>query len=219
MTRQSSQNRPQVILFNAVSLDGRTTGFEVDLGLFYGIAQGFGEDATLAGCDTLLAATPADAGDSAADSATAKDGPLLVAVDSRGRLTNWSYWTAQPMWTRWISLGSERTPKAHLDRLERAGVRALRFGDDRVDIATALDTLAKEYDIGRLRVESGGHLNGALLAAGLADELHLLVHPVLAGGTQGPRFDEGLPAQLFNLEFAGSELQEGGNVLLSYRTR
>jgi 2,5-diamino-6-(ribosylamino)-4(3H)-pyrimidinone 5'-phosphate reductase len=32
-----------------------------------------------------------------------------------------------------------------------------------------------------VRVDSGGALNGALLRAGLVDEVSLLVHPVLAG--------------------------------------
>ena len=32
-----------------------------------------------------------------------------------------------------------------------------------------------------MRVDSGGALNGALLRAGLVDEISLLVHPVLVG--------------------------------------
>jgi 2,5-diamino-6-(ribosylamino)-4(3H)-pyrimidinone 5'-phosphate reductase len=47
--------RPRVILHNAVSLDGRVTGFFVDLGIYYRLASHWGEDVTLAGCDTLLA--------------------------------------------------------------------------------------------------------------------------------------------------------------------
>lgn len=30
--------RPKVILFNAISVDGRTTGFNVDMETFYGLA-------------------------------------------------------------------------------------------------------------------------------------------------------------------------------------
>jgi 2,5-diamino-6-(ribosylamino)-4(3H)-pyrimidinone 5'-phosphate reductase len=48
--------RPNVILHNALSLDGRITGFPVDLGLYYQVASSWKEDVTLAGCDTLLAA-------------------------------------------------------------------------------------------------------------------------------------------------------------------
>jgi len=47
---------PKVILYAATSLDGRSTGFSVDLEQFYSLAQGIGEDCSLVGCDTLLAA-------------------------------------------------------------------------------------------------------------------------------------------------------------------
>ena len=47
---------PHVIIHNVVSLDGRNSGFEPDLGLFYGLIGEWREDATLVGCDTLLSA-------------------------------------------------------------------------------------------------------------------------------------------------------------------
>jgi hypothetical protein len=37
--------KPKVILYTAMSLDGRTTGFSVDMGLFYSLAQQWGENA------------------------------------------------------------------------------------------------------------------------------------------------------------------------------
>ncbi len=47
---------PRVIMHNAVSVDGRLDWIEPDLGAFYGIAAGFGEDATLVGSETILSA-------------------------------------------------------------------------------------------------------------------------------------------------------------------
>jgi len=47
---------PRVIIHNAVSMNGQTTGFPVDLGLYYGLVSRWKENATLAGADTLLAA-------------------------------------------------------------------------------------------------------------------------------------------------------------------
>ena len=52
--------RPYVILHNAVNLDGYVTGFDVDLGLYYELSSSWEEDATLAGCDTLLTGLAAD---------------------------------------------------------------------------------------------------------------------------------------------------------------
>lgn len=210
--------RPSVVLFNAISLDGRTTGFIVDMGLFYGIAAGFGEDVTLAGCDTMLAATPPQApGQDAPPPVPPRDGPALVVVDSGGRLSGWPYWMAQPMWGRWFALGSHATPRDHVDSIERLGVVCRAFGEQRVDLGAALAALASDYGFARMRVESGGRLNAALLVAGLVDEMHLLVCPVLAGGTQGPRFAPDLPDRLFDLEFVAAEPKDGGTVLLSYR--
>jgi diaminohydroxyphosphoribosylaminopyrimidine deaminase/5-amino-6-(5-phosphoribosylamino)uracil reductase len=52
--------------------------------------------------------------------------------------------------------------------------------DGRVDLAALLDTLGAR-GVNELHVESGGKLNGALLAAGLVDELLLYLAPCLLG--------------------------------------
>ena len=43
---------PRVIIHNQASVDGRMDWVVPDLGLFYGIASRFGEEATLAGSNT-----------------------------------------------------------------------------------------------------------------------------------------------------------------------
>ncbi len=87
--------KPRVIVYAAVSLDGRTTGFPVDLGLFYSLVQQWDEDATLVGSNTFLEAEDQipetgeipDASDQsgAFDGAGEKRRPLLVVPDSQGR--------------------------------------------------------------------------------------------------------------------------------------
>ncbi|HJX61267.1 MAG TPA: dihydrofolate reductase family protein, partial [Dehalococcoidia bacterium] len=56
-------------------------------------------------------------------------------------------------------------------------------GDDHVDLRAALEELNARYGVKVVRVDSGGTLNGALLRAGLVDEVSLLIHPSLVGGT------------------------------------
>ncbi|MDY6796096.1 MAG: hypothetical protein SWK76_12605 [Actinomycetota bacterium] len=46
---------PKVIIHNAVTVDGRLTGFMPDMGLYYDMTGSFGEDLTLSGADTALA--------------------------------------------------------------------------------------------------------------------------------------------------------------------
>ena len=85
----SSSPLPRVIVHTAVSLDGRTTGFDGDIGLFYELAATWKEDASLNGSDTLIAAEAewADSGDGGETRQKASESaPLLVVPDSRGRV-------------------------------------------------------------------------------------------------------------------------------------
>lgn len=105
---------PKVILYTAISLDGRTTGFPVDLGLFYSLAQRWHEDASLAGCDTLLSAPVDTAEQEAPGTAPAVSAddprPILVVTDSRGRLKSWPFLQKQPYWKGFVSLCTRRPP-------------------------------------------------------------------------------------------------------------
>lgn len=56
-----------------------------------------------------------------------------------------------------------------------------------VDFRALLDDLGQR-GIGRLMVEGGSHLHTAFLSAGLADELHMAVGPVVVGDPNAPRF-------------------------------
>ena len=51
------------------------------------------------------------------------------------------------------------------------------------DLAVALQRLRSEYGVESIDCEGGPGLNGTLIPAGLVDELHLVVAPKLAGGS------------------------------------
>jgi riboflavin biosynthesis pyrimidine reductase len=51
------------------------------------------------------------------------------------------------------------------------------------DLGAALRRLRTEHGIESIDCEGGPGLNGTLIPAGLADELHLVIAPKLAGGT------------------------------------
>lgn len=177
---------PHVVIYNAVSLDGRTTGFAVDLGQFYGLASRWEEDATLVGSETILAAerVPADDEDSPVPQVDPGDSrSLLAIVDSQGRVKPWNWLRSQPYWRDAVAICSRSTPKAHLDYLRNKKVDCIIAGDGRADLRAALEELGLRYGVKTVRVDSGGMLNGALLRAGLVDEVSVLVHPALVGGT------------------------------------
>ncbi|MEE8374009.1 MAG: RibD family protein [Dehalococcoidia bacterium] len=181
---------PRVVLHNEVSLDGRFDWVTPDLGQFYELASRWKEDATLAGSETLLSAYPeeqlsADDMEGAQPPEKNPDDtrPLLVVPDSRGRLRSWHLLRKEPYWRDVVALCSRSTPEAYLDYLSERHVEYVVAGDDHVDLRAALEELNARYGVLTVRVDGGGSLNGALLRAGLVDEVSLLIDPCLVGGT------------------------------------
>jgi len=213
--------RPRVIIHNAVSLDGKVTGFEVNLARYYALVPTWKEDATLCGSGTVLAAPEGRVkekdGDVPARKPDPKDKrPLLVVADSRGRVRCWSMLLGAGYWRDGIALCVRQTPAKHIEYLRRRGVSRVVAGDKQVDLASALTLLYSRYHVRTVRADSGGTLNAALLRAGLVDELSLLVHPVLAGTTARPLFADAKPLKsTFRLFY--SERLPGGLVWLRYR--
>ncbi len=184
---------PRVILYNAVSLDGRIDWFTPDIGQFYGLTSVWKEDATLAGSDTIIAAAgdapDEDEEEEAEPLQNAPDDPrpLLVVPDSRGRVHNWQSLRKQPYWRGLVVLCSHATPRSYLESLQRKRIDTIIAGDDHVDLRLALAELVEHYGVQVVRADSGGTLNG-LLRAGLVNEISLLVHPSLVGGTSPRSF-------------------------------
>jgi 2,5-diamino-6-(ribosylamino)-4(3H)-pyrimidinone 5'-phosphate reductase len=163
---------PHVVAHVAVSLDGATTGFEPDIARFYALAGTWREDVTLTGADTVLAQEAALA--AAPRPGPVAAGPLLAVVDGRGRVTQWDALREVGHWRDVLALSCARTPARPGNPPE------VVTGTDRVDLVAALAELARR-GARTVRVDSGGALIGALLAAGLVAEVSLLVHPLLAG--------------------------------------
>ena len=185
--------KPRVIIHNAVSLDGKVTGFEVDMRRYYALVPTWKEDATLCGSGTILAAPEGRVREGDECEPRRKPGPgdrrpLLVVADSRGRVRCWSMLLGAGFWRDGVAICSRRTPDQHLEYLRKRGVSRIVAGDEGVDPARALAILRSRFKVRTIRVDSGGTLNAALLRDGLVDELSLLVHPVLAGTAARPLF-------------------------------
>jgi riboflavin-specific deaminase-like protein len=97
-------------------------------------------------------------------------------------------------------------------------VRAARAGG--LDLPAALAELHARWGVRTVLCEGGPHLNGALLEAGLVDELFLSLAPKLAGGADhgasprivgGPELDPPVALAL------GDVLESESNLLLRYR--
>lgn len=216
---------PFVAVHVAVSLDGRTDGFDADLGLFYEQAARWNEDATLVGSSTVLAADegPEEPDASPGPAEPGDTRPLLVIPDSRGQVRNWLKLMEFPYWRAGVALVTPRTPADYLEYLERRGIEHITTGRERVDLRESLEQLNLLHGIERIRVDSGGVLNGVLLREGLVDEISVMVHPALVGGETPLSFfrEPGSTASARPIELELLELERlrSGVVRVLYRVK
>jgi riboflavin biosynthesis pyrimidine reductase len=79
-----------------------------------------------------------------------------------------------------VLLGPD-VPDAHLAELAGDGVSYVVAPDEAMAPRPLLELLGRELGIKRLLVEGGGKVNGSLMAAGVVDEVSLLVAPAVDG--------------------------------------
>ncbi len=100
-----------------------------------------------------------------------------VAVDTHGKLR----WPAKRYGRPLLVIASEDCPKEYFDTLDQQGISWIAVGKNRIDLARAVDILNTEFGVERIAVVGGGHINGAFLAAGLLDEVSLMIGPGIDG--------------------------------------
>lgn len=115
-----------------------------------------------------------------------------VVVDTRGTLL----WDGvreedgRPL----LIVTSQQVSRSYLDYLDSLHISWIACGAERVDLNRACELLAGEFGVSRMAVVGGGHINAAFLAAGLLDEVSVLVGAGIDGrGGMAAVFD-GLPA-------------------------
>ncbi|UCD37864.1 MAG: RibD family protein [Fidelibacterota bacterium] len=216
---------PRVVVHNAVSVDGRIDWFTPDVGQFYGLASRWKEDATLAGSDTIYnpeESTTEEEDESLEPPVVEADDtrPLLVVSDSRGRVRNWLQLRRAGYWRDMVALCARKTPQAYLEYLSARHVNFIIVGEERVDFREALEGLHTRYGVELVRVDSGGTLNGILFRAGLVNEVSLLIHPSLVGGTSSRSMyrapDLITPGGVIDLKLTYCEQLENDIVWLRY---
>jgi riboflavin biosynthesis pyrimidine reductase len=108
---------------------------------------------------------------------------FAIALDPAGKL----YWARNEIGgDHLITVLTEKVSNDYLAHLRTAGVSYLFAGPDRIDLPIVLDKLAAAFPIKTLMLEGGGKINGAMLQAGLIDELSLLLAPFADGSTDTP---------------------------------
>ncbi len=183
--------RPYVLLSAAVSIDGHLDTRPGEDRLLLSNKQDFERvdsvrasvDAILVGAGTLRADNPrllvnSEERRASRIAAGKPEYPLKVTITGTGDL--------DPGWKFWhhggdklvLAVGNDATAKARANLGDLATVQSV---PEEAVWPTALDILGDEYAVKRLMVEGGGTVHTQLLEAALADELQLVIAPLLVG--------------------------------------
>jgi riboflavin biosynthesis pyrimidine reductase len=118
-----------------------------------------------------------------------------------------------------VAILSERVSDEYLAFLRARGVSYLLAGVGDVDLPLAMAKIGGRFGVKALMLEGGGRINGGMLAAGLIDEVSVLVAPAVDGRVGTPAlFDvdsEGAAPRRLALEHV--EQRPGGVLWLRYR--
>lgn len=114
----------------------------------------------------------------------------FAVVDGRGRI-DWTFTGDNE--TSLLVLVCRKTPTGYLKHLRELGVGYLVVGDERVDLREALQRMCAVLGAVAVIADGGGGINGALVRAGLVDEVHVITFPALVGGLTTPSFVDGTP--------------------------
>ncbi|MDR5856530.1 dihydrofolate reductase family protein [Caballeronia sp. LZ062] len=106
-----------------------------------------------------------------------------VSIDPKGRV-GWKSSTALD--SHIVEVVAESVQDDYLAHLQSIGASYLFGGKDDIDLQRVVDTLGRELNIGKLIVEGGGHVSGAFVNAQLADEVSVLLIPLVDGREAHP---------------------------------
>jgi riboflavin biosynthesis pyrimidine reductase len=203
---ESARRRPRVICHMIGSVDGRilTDGWplsERGRGEYERVHESYGANAWLCGRVTIEEhfcqgvrpdeeiAREHHGGPRDDFRAPGDHASYAFAVDSRGRVA----WETNDMGgDHVVAVLSERVSDDYLAFLRGRGVSYVLAGAPHVDLAMALEKIHDAFGVRTLMLEGGGRINGAMLSAGLMDEVSLLIAPVADGRMGSPAvFDVG----------------------------
>ena len=110
----------------------------------------------------------------------------------------------------------------YLQTLEDKGISYIVLNDP-MNLREAMEIIHENFGINKISLQGGGIIDGAMLAAGLLDELSLVIYPGIDGLTTSPSIfeylgaDDERPANGQALELLSSETRSHGIVWLRYK--
>lgn len=80
-----------------------------------------------------------------------------------------------------LVITSEDASKEYLNYLKSRGISYIAVGQGYIDLVKAVEILNDEFDVKRIGVVGGGHINGGFLQVGLLDEISMVYGPAIDG--------------------------------------
>ena len=157
-------------------------------------------------------------GRKAAHKAVSAEG-YTVAMDTRGTL-DWrgGECDGRPL----LVITSEDCPKEYLDAMAAKGISWIAAGSGRIDLKAAMEVLGSEFNVKRVAIVGGGHINGAFLQAGLIDEVSVMIGPGIDGRKGMTAVYDGIEDRDFGpvlLDLRSIERVGSGTVWLRYAVK
>jgi 2,5-diamino-6-(ribosylamino)-4(3H)-pyrimidinone 5'-phosphate reductase len=141
---------------------------------------------------------------------------FAFAIDPSGRLA----WQSNDIdGDHVVAIVSERVSDEYLAMLRERGVSYLLAGGQQLDASLALEKIGSRFGVRTLMLEGGGKINGAMLRAGLIDEVSVLIAPTADGRMGTPALfdiDRGNVTP-FQLVLENVERRAGDVIWLRYR--
>ena len=140
-----------------------------------------------------------------------------VVVDTRGTLLWENTGDERPL----LILTSEQVSREYLAYLDSRHISWIACGQNGIDLPRACAILFDEFGVERMAVVGGGHINAGFLAAGLLDEVSLLIGSGIDGrGGMSAVFD-GLPMDrgVTPLHLTSVRPYDSGAVWLRYEVK
>lgn len=110
-----------------------------------------------------------------------------ISVDTRGTLL----WEGTDNSNR-LCIVSEQVTEDYLTYLCEKGISYIATGKERIDLRRAMEILHEEFGVERVAVVGGGKINGGFLAAGLIDEVSVMIAPGIDGRMGQPSLFDGI---------------------------
>lgn len=140
-----------------------------------------------------------------------------VVVDTRGTLLWEESQEERPL----LIVTSQQASRAYLAYLESRHISWIACGENAVDLPRACELLALHFGVKRMAVVGGGHINAGFLAAGLLDEISLLIGAGIDGRDGMAAVFDGLPMDrpVTPLKLSDVRTCEDGAVWIRYTTQ